>query len=247
MSTIDRIKARISPGIPVNFVYKNSQVGGRVVSLGRKCATVRSARGQQYRVPYRQLQVQGSTRDHSETENRALARCRDLLRQHGLDAVGWVASLDESRARAGACNFTKKMISLSRLYVRVADPAELDDTILHEIAHALVGPQHHHDAVWRAKARAIGCSGDRCHTLKFSPPRWIAACAAGCFTRPVQRRRRNVVCRRCGGPVSWRAWDGVPDPEDLPRDGSQRVPAARQPDNRGAAAPVQGVLDFTAR
>ncbi len=245
MSATDAMKARVSPGNAVSFVYKNSQVSGRVVSLGRKCATVHALHGQQYRVPYAQLQLQDDAKDYSGIEDRALARCRELMRRHGLDPAQWVARLDDSRSRAGACNFRDKVISLSRLYVRAASTGELDDTILHEIAHALVGPQHHHDAVWRAQARAIGCSGDRCHSLKFSPPRWMAACVAGCFTRPAQRRRRNVVCRRCGGQIVWRAWDGKTEqataPSKAPRSNPEPATA------RHRAVRLQGAFDFPLR
>ena len=38
------------------------------------------------------------------------------------------------------------------------------DTLLHEIAHALVGHKHGHDAVWRRKALQIGCNGKRCYS-----------------------------------------------------------------------------------
>lgn len=33
------------------------------------------------------------------------------------------------------------------------------DTVAHEVAHALVGPAHGHDAVWRRKAVELGGSG----------------------------------------------------------------------------------------
>ena len=251
MDTIDALKARISPGDTVEFSYRNSQIAGRVVSLGQKCAVVRCDRGEQYRVPYGRVRPRGPGKDHSAAEGRALRRCRELLDLHGLSATGWTARLDESRSRAGACNFTKKRILLSRLYVRVAAEPELDDTILHEIAHALVGPHHHHDATWRAKARAIGCSGDRCHTVQFSPPRWIVACAAGCFSRSAHRRRRRAVCRRCGGPITWRAWDGEPTHE--PTVAHPRVAAAkrtvsskpeRSPSVSSGAFPEQREFDF---
>jgi len=252
MDTIDALKARISPGDPISFSHRNNQIAGRVVSLGRACATVRCELGKQYRVPYGRLHPRGPAKDHSAVEDRALGRCRELLQLHGLGAAGWVARLDESRSRAGACNFTKKCVLLSRLYVRSATRPELDDTILHEIAHALVGPHHHHDAVWRAKARAIGCSGERCHTLQFSPPRWIVACAAGCFMRSAHRRRRRAVCRRCGGPITWRAWDGRPEREQAisrdrgPATKGVAVPAVAEPAPvvPGSAIPAQGEFDF---
>lgn len=40
----------------------------------------------------------------------------------------------------------------------------IENTVLHEIAHAIVGNEHYHDRVWRDCARRIGCSGDRLAT-----------------------------------------------------------------------------------
>lgn len=250
INDIDGLKARVSPGDVVLFLYKGEQVDGRVVSLGRARAVVHCGHGKQYRVPYDRIRTRGPATDHSGTEREAVHRCEELMDAHGLTAKGWVARLDDSRSRAGACDYSKKHIRLSRLYVRVAGRPELDDTILHEIAHTLVGPHHHHDAVWRAKARAIGCSGDRCHTLQFSPPRWIVACRGGCFARPAHRRRRRAACRRCGGPLAWRQWDGTSEFESpvvrnahQSADGTSRLPDWL-PLVGTASSPTQGELDF---
>lgn len=40
----------------------------------------------------------------------------------------------------------------------------IEDTVLHEIAHAIVGNKHHHDKVWRDCAQRIGCTGSRLAT-----------------------------------------------------------------------------------
>jgi ribulose-5-phosphate 4-epimerase/fuculose-1-phosphate aldolase len=95
----------------------------------------------------------------------ALELATALMAEHGL--CGWRIKLDHARRRAGLCDFSAKVISLSRHYVRHAEPDHIRDTILHEIAHALVGPRHGHDAVWRRKAREIGCTATRCHNLSF--------------------------------------------------------------------------------
>jgi len=64
-----------------------------------------------------------------------------LMQQHGL--VGWTFKFDHARRRFGCCNFTRRTISLSRPLTFLNDDAEVRDTILHEIAHALAGlPEH---------------------------------------------------------------------------------------------------------
>ena len=84
-----------------------------------------------------------------------------------------------------------------------APDADIDDTLLHEIAHALVGKAHGHDQVWQAKAVALGCSGRRCHDVQFTPPRYIVTCANACWVTTAERRQRGAVCRTCHGPVRY--------------------------------------------
>ena len=99
----------------------------------------------------------------------ALEMASRLMNEHGL--AGWRVKLDHARRRAGQCDFTAQTISLSRHYVRYAETDHIRDTILHEIAHALVGPKHGHDAVWRKKAREIGCTANRCLLYTSPSPR----------------------------------------------------------------------------
>ena len=129
----------------------------------------------------------------------------ELMDVHGL--VGWRIKLDHARRRAGQCDFTNKTISLSRLYVRHADIDHIRDTILHEIAHALVGPRHGHDAVWRQKAREIGCTAKRCHSLSFARAKWMMTCPKGCFSVERHRKKAGLVCASCKSAVEFHAAD----------------------------------------
>ena len=56
---------------------------------------------------------------------------------------------------------------------------EVKNTLLHEIAHALVGPGHRHNRVWRQKAREIGCDAKVTHNLNFSEARYRVGCMQG--------------------------------------------------------------------
>ena len=85
--------------------------------------------------------------------------------------------------------------------------AEITDTLLHEIAHAIVGVRHQHDAVWRTKAREIGCTAERWHAVNHTPARWVGAC--GCGKRWLRQRlsrnlRLGARCGSCNGEISWR-------------------------------------------
>ena len=131
----------------------------------------------------------------------AIELATKLMREHGL--TGWRVKLDHARRRAGQCDYNTKVISLSRLYVRNAEKNHIRDTILHEIAHALVGPDHGHDAVWRQKAREIGCTATRCHTLSFARARWVMQCPNGCFSVDRHRRKSGLVCATCKASVEF--------------------------------------------
>lgn len=126
-----------------------------------------------------------------------LAMARRLVREHGLD--GWTVRLDRAKTRAGVCRFAEREIGLSKPLTALHSQAEVRDTVLHEIAHALVGPQHGHDRVWRAKALELGSSGERC--VSSESPRisgdWVGVCAAGHEATRHRRPTRVTSCSRC--------------------------------------------------
>lgn len=128
----------------------------------------------------------------------AVAQAEYLLRCHGL--VGWRIVIDRAKTRAGVCRFARREIGLSGPLTALHSPAEVHDTVLHEIAHALAGPQHKHDAVWRAEATRLGCSTRAC--LPPGAPRveapWVGTCPAGHTISRHRRPSRRGSCSRCG-------------------------------------------------
>jgi predicted SprT family Zn-dependent metalloprotease len=118
----------------------------------------------------------------------------------------WDFQFDNASRRAGCCNFQKKTISLSYEYARFASDEHVEDALLHEISHAIVGKKHNHDAVWRAKALELGCSGERCHDLQFTPPRYIVTCENYCWIATAERRQRNRVCATCRGKLVYSSY-----------------------------------------
>jgi predicted SprT family Zn-dependent metalloprotease len=173
-------------------------MSGLVVAAHARSATVEVASAGRFRVPWELLSREAAAPDDQRLRGVA-ERAAALLARHGLAA--WTFAFDGAKRRGGACHFARRRITMAAGFAVAADPAEVEDTLLHEIAHALVGQQHHHDAVWRAKARAIGCSARRCHTVSFSEPALVARCANGCFAVGRHRRRSRMRCRRCGGAV----------------------------------------------
>jgi predicted SprT family Zn-dependent metalloprotease len=150
-------------------------------------------------------------------ESTAFANVRELaarlMAEHNLTA--WEFGFNRNVRRAGVCRYpgrrTAGRIELSRHFVERNSVEEVRDTILHEIAHALVGPQHGHDAVWKAKCKEIGAKPERCYDERVEMPkgRWRATCP--CCQKEFDRHRRpksmtGWSCKACGkdrGTLTW--------------------------------------------
>lgn len=196
----------LSPGERVAFACRGRRLTGNIVRLNPRRAHVLCDNDAEYAVPYGSIErlATGDCGDSGEALTAVRKLAESLLAEHGL--TGWSFAFDHATRRAGCCDYRRKRISLALQFARRASEEEICDTLLHEIAHALVGRKHHHDAVWRAKALAIGGSGERCHDLSFSPPRYIVACRNGCWRATAERRRRNVICRSCSGEVVYQTY-----------------------------------------
>lgn len=123
----------------------------------------------------------------------------DLLEEHGLVDQFWTFRFDDAQRRFGQCSYADKRITASRHLTRLNPESELRDTILHEIAHALVGPGHGHDEVWKAKAIEIGCNGARTHNAETPPAPWIRYCPNCGRSDPAYRRKKKnpSACGKC--------------------------------------------------
>jgi hypothetical protein len=82
----------------------------------------------------------------------AEALAQQLMSEHGLSH--WHFEFDRAVRRFGFCMYGIRTITLSRKFTLLNSEPEVRNTILHEIAHALVGPNHGHDKVWRTNAKA---------------------------------------------------------------------------------------------
>ena len=132
---------------------------------------------------------------------RAQQLALELMGKHDLTSKGWRFEFDTAKRRFGCCNHRYKQITLSRALVLVNDEARVKNTILHEIAHAMVGPRHGHDAVWRSQAIAIGCDGKRCYTSEnttIPESKYIAVCGTCGHTHRKHRLTRTTsACGLC--------------------------------------------------
>ena len=129
-----------------------------------------------------------------------------LMEEHGLIDARWYFRFDNAKRRFGVCNYTYKRISLSTALTELNDIEKVKDTILHEIAHALVGFNHGHDWVWKQKALEIGCNGDRCYSsdeVVTTSAKYEAVCPnPECKhlhkKHKRSRRTKRSSCGKCG-------------------------------------------------
>ena len=179
-----------------------NKISGTIVRMNPKRARI-LAEGEYWNVPYIMLDSEKSDTIGQEIQSRldAIASHADqLIDKHKL--YDWRFYFDTADGRLGECSYSNKTISLSEQFCLQASDNEITDTILHEIAHALVGPNHGHDQVWVAKAKEIGCSGERCHDKRFTEPKYIMTCPS-CAWFAGRDRRRNLVCSQCNTRVSF--------------------------------------------
>jgi predicted SprT family Zn-dependent metalloprotease len=141
---------------------------------------------------------------------------------HGLRA--WTLKMVRSKSYAGMCKTGRwdlnpelswGIIELSIDYMEVFDHEHALNTILHEIAHALDEPRYktiktrygkreraiHHDEVWRAIAKRIGCNGDRCvsHDAPKIKERYRGLCPNGheTYRSRMTHQGQRSSCPRC--------------------------------------------------
>lgn len=120
-----------------------------------------------------------------------------LMDHHGLLDKGWTFKFDKAKRRYGCCNYTHKVISLSAPLTEIRDMSNAKNTILHEIAHALVGRGHGHDNVWKQKALEIGCNGQRCSDDVRLKGNWIGECPNGHVVYRHRVPRKKSSCGIC--------------------------------------------------
>ncbi|MET0424122.1 MAG: SprT-like domain-containing protein [Actinoplanes sp.] len=172
------------------------------------------------------------------TDVRGLAA--ELMTRHKL--TGWRLVFDNAKTRAGACRSDRREIALSRTLMQLYSREQVTETVLHEIAHALVGPRHGHDRVWRATALRIGCSGKRC--IPADAPQidgaWVGVCPAGHRTTAHRRPVRVRSCPTCSprfDATALYAWTHHGDP--APMHPSYEAELTRVRNDRPAPPPAQ--------
>jgi predicted SprT family Zn-dependent metalloprotease len=114
----------------------------------------------------------------------ASVKIKLLMREH--DLFGWRLLIGRGKKLIGATRPQSKTITISGPYISLNDWDEIQDTVLHEIAHALTwdatdGHAKPHGPEWRAIAKSIGAEPTAKNTTANIPP-----------------RRYTTECSKCG-------------------------------------------------
>jgi hypothetical protein len=139
-------------------------------------------------------------------EVRRLAQ--ELLASNGL--ADWTFTFNKSKCNMGLCRYGPRIIELSLHFVESNDRNLILDTLLHEIAHALVGPGHGHDAVWKRECLRLGARPERLsYEVNMPAGRWQARCGGCGAVHHKHRKPKRLVgwfCIACGpvrGKLAW--------------------------------------------
>lgn len=123
----------------------------------------------------------------------------ELMSKHGLIDKGWRFEFNSRKRSLGVCSHSTKKILLSKHFIPLISLSDLKNTILHEIAHALVGVNHGHDYVWRIKAIEIGCNGNRLYKGEVKiEGKYKAVCpVCGKVVYKHRKPTRSYSCGSC--------------------------------------------------
>jgi|SRR5271166_407361 len=127
----------------------------------------------------------------------------NLMQEFRLSQNGWMFWWDNAKRRFGSCCTATRRITLSRELTLRNDQPQVEDTIRHEIAHALAGSRHGHDEEWKRQCAVTGANPKRCYdSAEVDAPKgdWQATCG-GCGTVHSKFRRprgiKYCAVRKC--------------------------------------------------
>jgi len=127
-----------------------------------------------------------------------------LIEEHLND---WILQFNQSKKQMGVCCYNTKTIKLSKFFVELMTKTEVEETLLHEIAHAKAGYVAGHGWKWKQVARNIGLlnptrTGKILASLEKQnevlKPKYTATCPNCQKEVPMHRMRKRVsACFEC--------------------------------------------------
>ena len=158
----------------MRFTVRGQSISGVVAELQAARAVVLAGDEGRWQVPYRLLEIveRVPERECTLADVESLAR-RLFARHQAQSGLGtqWTFGFDLSTTRAGVCRYRDKRIDLSVSYCLRATRADVENTLLHEIAHAIVGAEHGHNAAWQRFTRRGTPQGSPARLYRRALPR----------------------------------------------------------------------------
>jgi predicted SprT family Zn-dependent metalloprotease len=141
----------------------------------------------------------------------ALRQARGLMDQHGLQH--WEVGFSRGKNVFGETRIMQRKIVISKSHITLNKWPEVQEVILHEIAHALVEEKYGntvkaHGPEWKAMAHSIGAQqlSARMKGAVTPEARYRGVCKCGiphARHRLAARAVTSYVCVQCRGPVQW--------------------------------------------
>jgi predicted SprT family Zn-dependent metalloprotease len=124
-----------------------------------------------------------------------------------LKDLGWQFEFNSRKRAAGLCRSRNKTIYISEWLLKqnLSKSMEFENTIRHEIAHALdfvIRGFSNHDNVWKFIAKTILCDGERCYTSEqigvTEKTKYTLICDNCGKTSPSHKeKKKKVACGDC--------------------------------------------------
>ena len=130
---------------------------------------------------------------------RFIAAMSERLMGENLDTGKWKFGFDSGKRRAGLCDHTNSRISLSRHMAQLHAVDQSRQVMYHEIAHALAGAKHGHDAQWLRIATDLGYRNERISSREVDErhAKWLGRCPNGHEYFRYRKPTRVSSCSKC--------------------------------------------------
>jgi predicted SprT family Zn-dependent metalloprotease len=108
-------------------------------------------------------------------------------------------TFDKAKTRAGITYENEDKtheVSVSTVYLETATQKDVENLLLHELAHVLAGVGEGHNEKWKTIAKRIGCDGKRMCFFKPKSFKYTLKCNYGCAIGRHRRLKKTFICRK---------------------------------------------------
>ncbi len=130
-------------------------------------------------------------------ETRVKAMANELFQAHGL--IRYSFGFDRAVRRAGQCDYQARRITLSKHFVVTSSIEQVQQVLLHEIAHALAGQQAGHGKIWKQKATEIGYRHEKLDGKEVAKnsAKYVGLCPGSHEHYRMRKPTRALSCKLC--------------------------------------------------